>query len=58
MYNKDIERILIYRLGSLGDAIVALPSLKLIAEAFPSAKTVAAYEFQHFRKSSADVSGF
>ena len=31
-------RILIYRLGSLGDTVVALPSLRLIARAFPDAE--------------------
>ncbi len=32
------RRILIYRLGSLGDAVVALPALRLIARAFPDAE--------------------
>ncbi|MCB2148595.1 MAG: glycosyltransferase family 9 protein [Deltaproteobacteria bacterium] len=32
------ERVLIYRLGSLGDAIVALPSLRVVAQAFPLAQ--------------------
>ncbi|WP_263378709.1 glycosyltransferase family 9 protein [Granulicella paludicola] len=31
------RRVLIYRLGSLGDMVVALPSLHLIARAFPDA---------------------
>ncbi len=35
---KQIKRILIYRLGSLGDTIVALPCLHLIARAFPNAE--------------------
>jgi len=30
--------VLIYRLGSLGDTIVALPALKLVARAFPDAE--------------------
>jgi len=30
--------ILIYRLGSLGDTVVALPALKLVARAFPDAE--------------------
>jgi len=32
------RRILIYRLGSLGDTIVALPALRLVASAFPNAE--------------------
>jgi ADP-heptose:LPS heptosyltransferase len=32
------QRILIYRLGSLGDFLIALPSLKLITRAFPGAQ--------------------
>ena len=33
-----MKRILIYRLGSLGDMIVSLPSLHLIARAFPGSE--------------------
>ena len=33
-----IERVLIYRLGSLGDMVVALPCLHLIARRFPQAE--------------------
>ena len=32
------KRVLIYRLGSLGDTVVALPSLHLVARAFPEAE--------------------
>lgn len=32
------ERILIYRLGSLGDTVVALPALRLVAKVFPNAE--------------------
>lgn len=32
------QRVLIYRLGSIGDTIVALPSLHLIVHAFPDAE--------------------
>jgi len=35
---KDLRRILVYRLGSLGDTIVALPALHLIARAYPDAE--------------------
>jgi len=34
----DIDRILIFLLGSLGDTLVALPALHLIARKFPSAQ--------------------
>lgn len=33
-----IRRVLVYRLGSLGDTLIALPSFHLIARAFPSAE--------------------
>lgn len=33
-----VKRVLIYRLGSLGDTIVALPSFRLIAKKFPDAE--------------------
>lgn len=32
------KRVLIYRIGSLGDTVVALPSLHLVARAFPGAE--------------------
>ncbi len=35
---KPIRRILIYRLGSLGDTVVALPCLHKVAEIFPDAE--------------------
>ena len=34
---REIERVLIYRLGSMGDTVVALPAFHLIARAFPAA---------------------
>lgn len=34
------RRILIYRLGSIGDTMVALPALKLVARRFPDAERV------------------
>jgi heptosyltransferase III len=34
----DVQRVLIYRLGSLGDNVVALPSYHQIARAFPNAE--------------------
>ena len=35
---SSTERVLIYRLGSLGDTLVALPSLHLVARTFPNAE--------------------
>jgi heptosyltransferase-3 len=35
---KKIRRVLVYRLGSLGDMLVAVPSLHLVARAFPEAE--------------------
>jgi len=35
---SSTKRVLIYRLGSLGDTIVALPALHLVARAFPNAE--------------------
>ncbi|MBF6571134.1 MAG: glycosyltransferase family 9 protein [Candidatus Binataceae bacterium] len=36
--SDQVKRVLIYRLGSLGDTVVALPCLHLIARAFPNAE--------------------
>ncbi len=33
-----VRRVLIYRLGSLGDTLIALPALHLVARAFPNAE--------------------
>jgi heptosyltransferase-3 len=38
MVNKKTRRVLLYRLGSLGDMLVALPALHLVARAFPDAE--------------------
>ncbi|GAC1365706.1 MAG: hypothetical protein NVSMB3_14340 [Acidobacteriaceae bacterium] len=35
---KAIQRVLLYRLGSLGDTVVALPALHLAAAAYPEAE--------------------
>lgn len=43
------ERILIFRPGSLGDAVVSLPSFRLIARAFPQAER---WVCTHFPKNS------
>jgi len=34
------QRVLIYRLGSLGDTVVALPALHLVRRAFPAARRI------------------
>jgi ADP-heptose:LPS heptosyltransferase len=38
MVDTKTRRVLIYRLGSLGDMVVALPALHLVARAFPNAE--------------------
>ena len=38
MVNTAVRRVLIYRLGSLGDMLIALPALHLIERAFPQAE--------------------
>jgi heptosyltransferase-3 len=35
---KSVKRVLIYRLGSLGDTVVALPALHLVEKTFPAAR--------------------
>lgn len=35
---SEVKRVLVYRLGSLGDTVVALPALHLVERAFPSAE--------------------
>jgi heptosyltransferase-3 len=36
--HKPTQRVLLYRLGSLGDTLIALPALHLVARAFPNAQ--------------------
>jgi len=36
--NLKVKRVLIYRLGSLGDTVIALPALHLVARSFPHAE--------------------
>jgi len=40
MNTQRIRRVLIYRLGSLGDTVVAVPALHLIERSFPAARRV------------------
>ncbi|MGI4852422.1 MAG: glycosyltransferase family 9 protein [Janthinobacterium lividum] len=36
--SAGVKRVLVYRLGSLGDTLIALPSLHLVARSFPHAQ--------------------
>lgn len=56
---KKIKRVLIYRLGSLGDTVVALPSLHLVARMFPGARRVMLTNYPAHSKApaSSDVLG-
>jgi ADP-heptose:LPS heptosyltransferase len=36
--SNAVKRVLIYRLGTLGDTVVALPALNVVARAFPAAE--------------------
>jgi ADP-heptose:LPS heptosyltransferase len=36
--NENVRRVLVYRLGSLGDTLIALPCFRLIERAFPAAE--------------------
>lgn len=38
--DQDVDSLLIFRLGSVGDTVVALPCFRLIKKAFPNAKRV------------------
>ena len=38
MQGESVQRVLIYRLGSLGDTVVALPALYVVQRAFPAAR--------------------
>jgi ADP-heptose:LPS heptosyltransferase len=42
-----VKRVLIYRLGSLGDTVVALPALHLIERCFPAARRVLLTNMRH-----------
>jgi len=46
------RRILIYRLGSLGDTVVALPALRLVESAFPDAERWVLTNFNVSRKAA------
>ena len=48
-----IKRVLIYRLGSLGDTVVVLPALHLVARTFPAARRVMLTNFPVHAKAPA-----
>lgn len=50
---SSAKRVLVYRLGSLGDTVVALPSLHLIARTFPNAERMMLTNFPVHAKASA-----
>jgi heptosyltransferase III len=52
---EQIRKVLIYRLGSLGDTVVAVPCLRLIAETFPNAERRLLTNFPVSAKASASA---
>jgi len=50
---KTVKRVLIYRMGSLGDTMVVLPSLHLIERAFPNARRMMLTNFPVHAKAPA-----
>lgn len=53
--NDQIRKVLIYRLGSLGDTVVALPCFRLIAGTFPDAERVLLANFPVAAKAPASA---
>lgn len=59
---SNVRRVLIFRIGSLGDTVVALPSFHLVAKAFPEAERRVLTHYQTVSRASPisavlDVSG-
>ncbi len=52
---SDVKRVLVYRLGSLGDTVVALPCFHLIARKFPRAERVLLTNFPVHAKAPASA---
>jgi ADP-heptose:LPS heptosyltransferase len=52
---SPIRKVLIYRLGSLGDTVVALPCFHLIARCFPEAERVLLTNFPVHSKAAASM---
>ena len=50
---QNVNRVLIYRLGSLGDTVVALPALHLVARTFPNARRLMLTNFPVHAKAPA-----
>jgi ADP-heptose:LPS heptosyltransferase len=50
---QPVRKVLIYRLGSLGDTVVALPGFKLVARVFPDAERRLLTSFPPNEKASA-----
>ena len=50
---NKVKRVLIYRLGSLGDTVVVLPSLHLVARTFPNAQRLMLTNFPVHAKAPA-----
>ena len=44
-----VKRVLVYRLGSLGDMVMALPALYQVERAFPMPHTAAIYRHRYLR---------
>ncbi|MFC4708890.1 glycosyltransferase family 9 protein [Paraburkholderia caffeinitolerans] len=53
--DNTIKRVLIYRIGSLGDTVITLPCLHLVARAFPRAKRVMVTNRPRVSRSAASV---
>ena len=49
----NVNGVLIYRLGSLGDTVVALPALHLVARTFPNARRLMLTNFPVHAKAPA-----
>ena len=47
MNSRRISRVLIHRLGSLGDTLVALPAFRLVCETFPKATITVLTNYAH-----------
>jgi heptosyltransferase III len=47
MNARPIHRVLIHRLGSLGDTLVALPAFRLVRETFPEARITVLTNYAH-----------
>lgn len=53
MPNESIRRLLVFRIGSLGDTIISLPCFKRVAEVFPNAERLLLTNFPAHAKAPA-----